>query len=269
MSVATVNVAAPSSGLPVRGGKNRKTNHPDRNNYVDRTDQAFEIFWNNAKCTLSNGKLCEEFDQCKRSNFLKRCESDTRALKILDRFRVFAQRYNHDFIVPNQYNSLDEIEGLELPWYLEGDLLLKLSPYLRKFSNLKTLEIMGENSGNISLSSLPAELGDLSNLETLKILHMYSLTSLPAELGKLSKLKTLELGNNLEIRSLPVELGNLKNLETLKIYYNKSLESLPNQLGNLSNLKTLEIWNNDRLRSLPDGLDNLPNLKTKRIVLEE
>ena len=302
MSVATVNVAAPLGGTPVRGGKSRKTNHPDRNDYVDRTDQAFEIFWNNAKCTLSNGKLCEEFDQCKRSNFSKRCESDMRVLKMLNRSLY------------NPFNSLDEIKGLIITLHY---LLENLTPYLRKLPNLNKLEIRGDVFDNTSHASFPAEVGDLSNLETLVISGNKWITSLPAELGKLSKLKTLIIDNNFKIRSLPVELGNLKNLETLKIYSNYSLESLPDQLGNLSNLKTLKIHSNDSLTSLPaalgklsnletlviienetlellpdqlgnlsnlktlkilrnyslasipDGLDNLPNLKTKRISLEE
>lgn len=43
MSVASVKIAAPLGGMPVRGGKSLKTNHPDRNNDVDRPDRAFEI----------------------------------------------------------------------------------------------------------------------------------------------------------------------------------------------------------------------------------
>ncbi|MCD4650672.1 MAG: GTP-binding protein, partial [Candidatus Cloacimonetes bacterium] len=59
------------------------------------------------------------------------------------------------------------------------------------------------------LTSLPAEIGELKNLQ---VLHLggNKLTSLPAVIGKLENLVSLDLRLN-NLTSLPAEIGNLKN----------------------------------------------------------
>jgi hypothetical protein len=88
---------------------------------------------------------------------------------------------------------------------------------------------------------LPAEIGNLSNLQTLS-LYNNQLISLPAEIGNLSNLQTLSLYNN-QLISLPPEIGNLSNLQWLNLAYNQ-LSSLPAEIGNLSNLCTLDLREN-------------------------
>ena len=62
---------------------------------------------------------------------------------------------------------------------------------------------------NKKLTSLPAEIGNLINLQQLW-LNNNQLTLLPAEIGKLIKLQHLYLHNN-QLTSLPAELLNIKN----------------------------------------------------------
>ena len=61
---------------------------------------------------------------------------------------------------------------------------------------------------NNKLSSLPAEIGKLVNLQYLD-LHNNQLSSLPAEIGKLTNLQILYLNNN-KLSSLPIEILNIK-----------------------------------------------------------
>ena len=108
---------------------------------------------------------------------------------------------------------------------------------------------------------IPAELGNLSNLERLYLYGNQLEGSIPAELGNLSNLTWLYLqGNQLE-GSIPAELGNLSNLTHLYLYSNQLEGSIPAELGNLSNLTHLYLYSNQLEGSIPAELGNLSNLQ--------
>ena len=109
--------------------------------------------------------------------------------------------------------------------------------------------------------SVPAELGNLSNLEILS-LHQNQLSGLiPAELGILSNLQELYLGFNKLNGSIPVELGNLSNLEILSLHQNQLSGSIPAELGALSHLHLLSLAGNQLAGVIPTELGNLSNLE--------
>ena len=70
-------------------------------------------------------------------------------------------------------------------------------------------------SNNNLEGSLPAEVRQLANLETLDLSNN-QFTGVPAEIGQLTQLRVLNLSNN-PITGLPRELGNLSNLEILDL----------------------------------------------------
>jgi internalin A len=92
------------------------------------------------------------------------------------------------------------------------------------------------------LSSLPAEIGRLSNLEVLT-LSRNELTSLPAEIGRLSKLRSLLLTGN-RLTSIPPEIASLSSLTNLVLSGN-FLTSLPNEFSQLSSLVSLDLSDNE------------------------
>jgi Leucine-rich repeat (LRR) protein len=117
------------------------------------------------------------------------------------------------------------------------------------------------------LTSLPAEIGNLINLQTL-YLHINTLTSLPAEIGNLINLQTLILHNN-KLTSLPAEIGKLIKLQELFLSNNK-LTSLPVELLNIKNkiniyVSSYDINNLDidckilLFTSLKSPLENVPS----------
>jgi Leucine-rich repeat (LRR) protein len=107
------------------------------------------------------------------------------------------------------------------------------------------------------LTSLPPEIGNLTNLEVL-YLQNNQLTSVPPEIGKLTNLVSLYLLEN-QLTSLPPEIGNLTNLEVLCLQ-NNQLTSVPPEIGKLTSLRDLELQNN-QLTSVPPEIGNLTNLK--------
>ena len=84
--------------------------------------------------------------------------------------------------------------------------------------------------------------------------------SIPAELGNLTQLVELLLWNNELTGSIPSELGNLTNLRFLYLYQNQLTGSIPSELGNLTNLQHLYLSLNQLTGSIPSELGNLTNL---------
>lgn len=94
---------------------------------------------------------------------------------------------------------------------------------------------------NLCLTSIPAEIGLLKNLQNLK-LGNNKLTYLPAEIGQLTQLTYLELMHN-RLKSLPAEIGELTLLWGLKLQGN-FLTRLPDEIWNLTNLWSLCLSDN-------------------------
>ena len=115
---------------------------------------------------------------------------------------------------------------------------------------------------NSLTGSIPAELGNLTNLTNLT-LSVNSLTgSIPAELGNLTNLTNLYLGSNSLSGNIPAELSNLTNLTGLRLGDNSLSGSVPAELGNLENLTGLYLNSNSLTGSIPVEINNLTNLKS-------
>ena len=87
--------------------------------------------------------------------------------------------------------------------------------------------------------TIPAELGDLTALTSLRLYDNDLTGSIPAELGGLTNLTRLSLDGNGLTGSIPVELGGLTNLTVLYLYDNDLSGAIPVELGGLTNLTEL------------------------------
>ena len=104
---------------------------------------------------------------------------------------------------------------------------------------------------------LPAELGNLSRLETLSLSGSQLTGRIPAALGNLSELQTLSLSGNQLTGEIPTELGNLSSLESLFLYSNQLTGGIPAELGNLSSLESLSLRGNQLTGGIPVELGDL------------
>jgi len=130
--------------------------------------------------------------------------------------------------------------------------LTSLPAEIGKLTNLTQLYL-----SNNQLTSVPAELGMLTNLTELALFNN-QLTNIPAELGKLTKLTQLWLFGN-QLKEIPAELGKLMNLTTLYLNDNQMI-SIPTELGKLTKLTRLFLFSN-KLKSIPRELGKLTKLK--------
>ncbi|MEH1867482.1 MAG: COR domain-containing protein [Nostoc sp.] len=155
---------------------------------------------------------------------------------------------NEELLQIIEQAARDKVTELDL----SGKSLTTLPAEIVQLTNLRSLNLMSNQ-----LSSLPPEFGKLANLRSL-YLHNNHLSSLPPEFGQLTNLQSLYLHNN-HLSSLPPEFGQLTNLQSLYLYSNQ-LSSLPPEFGQLTNLQTLNLHNN-QLSSLPPEFGQLINLQ--------
>ncbi|MBF0466937.1 MAG: leucine-rich repeat domain-containing protein [Nitrospirae bacterium] len=144
------------------------------------------------------------------------------------------------------------IETSETVLNLSNKYITTLPPEIFNLSNLQTLYL-----NNNQLTTLPSEIRNLSNLQTLD-LSGNQLTILPPEIGNISNMQTFNLSDN-QLTTLPSEILNLSNLEKLYLSGNQ-LTTLPPEILNLSNLRVLYLDKN-QLSTIPPEIVNLSNLR--------
>jgi hypothetical protein len=142
---------------------------------------------------------------------------------------------------------------ITVPLYAQDDTL---TPYEIALQRIESAHD-GLDLGQLGLTEVPPEIGQLSNLRVLS-LSFNQLTTLPPEIGQLSNLQHLYLGQN-QLTTLPPEIGQLSNLRVLSLHFNQ-LTTLPPEIGQLSNLHLLYLSNN-QLTNLPLEIGQLSNLK--------
>ena len=128
---------------------------------------------------------------------------------------------------------------------------------LGDLSNLELLHL----SYNQLTGPIPAELGGLTNLELLFLSSNRLTGPIPAELGDLTNLQVLNLGSNELTAAIPAELGDLTNLQTLDLGYNRLTGPIPAWLGTLTNLELLSLSSNRLTGPIPAELGALTNLE--------
>lgn len=136
-------------------------------------------------------------------------------------------------------------------------VLTSLEAALREPGKAYRLDL-GARADAARLTALPAEVGQLVNLQELRLTGQ-GLTELPKDLGRLRGLQRLELGDN-ALAALPRELGQLTALKVLRLEGNR-LQEMPEELEHLRQLETLELARNE-LTQFPDFIVALPALQT-------
>lgn len=110
--------------------------------------------------------------------------------------------------------------------------------------------------------TIPAEIGNISYLETLRLNKNDLTGGIPASIGNLQKLKVLWLDNNPSLGgTLPESVGNLTGLKELIIFNAGLTGSIPASLSNLIYLTSLNLSGNDLTGTLPEALGTLENIR--------
>ena len=118
-----------------------------------------------------------------------------------------------------------------------------------------------ENTTNLNLQShgltgeIPPEIGNLINLEILRLGNNELTGSIPPEIENLTNLGWLDFSFNQLTGSILPEIGNLSNLNRLGLYYNQLSEEIPEVICNLvENDCSILLYNNQLCPPYPECL---------------
>jgi len=107
---------------------------------------------------------------------------------------------------------------------------------------------------------IPSEIGQLTNLVTLKLQYNELTGSIPPEIGNLTSLVKLDLRYNNLSGSIPTEVWSLTSLIELRIQKNQLSGTIPSAIGNLTELTHLYLYGNQFTGSIPAEIGNLINV---------
>ena len=99
--------------------------------------------------------------------------------------------------------------------------------------------------------AIPAALGQLTELEYLRLNEGQLTGEIPRELGALINLRSLNLSDNELTGGIPPELGLLARLGLLNLSRNQLSGGLPPELGSLVNLRYLRLSGNQLTGEIP------------------
>ena len=148
-------------------------------------------------------------------------------------FKNSIENYTDDPL--NNWNSTDISPCLWHGVTCRGDRVVSLSIPNRKL-----------------VGSLPAALGNLTELRHVNLRNNKFFGSLPPDLFHARELKTLILSGNSLSGPIPHEIGNLKNLQSLDFSQNSFNGSIPLSLVQCNRLKILSLGQNSLTGPLVD-----------------
>ncbi|VVA23042.1 PREDICTED: probable LRR receptor [Prunus dulcis] len=127
-------------------------------------------------------------------------------------------------------------------------------------SNLSTkLDMFWFNSNQLH-GSIPTDIANLVNLESLGMKGNSFTGSIPSEFGQLSSLAELDISVNLLSGSIPASLGNLTKMYRLFLAGNNLEGVIPSSLGKLQQLISLDLSNNKLSGAIPQQVIGLSSL---------
>ncbi len=91
------------------------------------------------------------------------------------------------------------------------------------------------------------------------ILHSNALSgTIPAQIGNLPELDYLQIGDNQLTGPIPPELGNLSKMNALELSFNELTGPIPVEFGNLSDMVVLSMRGNFLTGPIPPGWSTSP-----------
>ncbi|EOA23493.1 hypothetical protein CARUB_v10016684mg, partial [Capsella rubella] len=136
---------------------------------------------------------------------------------------------------------------------LEGDLPNSIANFSRKLISLHL-------GNNLISGTIPHDIGNLINLQTLTLAKNLLTGILPNSLGKLVDLGEVSFNSNKLSGEIPSSIGNITRLEQLYLSNNSFEGTIPPSLGNCSHLLDLRIGYNKLYGAIPKEVMQIPTL---------
>ncbi|XP_012489064.1 receptor kinase-like protein Xa21 isoform X1 [Gossypium raimondii] len=168
--------------------------------------------------------------------------------------------------IPMTIGSMKNLQKLDLGHnQLSSESYTPESSFINSLTDNRNLRKI-VLSGNPLDTMLPMSIGNLStSLEYLELTNCKLKGSIPAEIGSLSSLISLKLGNNALTGVIPDTIGHLENLQSLQLQGNKLQGFIPYDLCLLGRMFELFLGGNELSGSIPECLSNLTALRNLSI----
>nr|XP_019703174.1 putative disease resistance protein RGA3 isoform X1 [Elaeis guineensis]XP_029118037.1 putative disease resistance protein RGA3 isoform X1 [Elaeis guineensis]XP_029118038.1 putative disease resistance protein RGA3 isoform X1 [Elaeis guineensis]XP_029118039.1 putative disease resistance protein RGA3 isoform X1 [Elaeis guineensis]XP_029118040.1 putative disease resistance protein RGA3 isoform X1 [Elaeis guineensis] len=148
-------------------------------------------------------------------------------------------------------------------------MLKELPEGIGNLCNLRYMDI----SWCPQITTLPASITRLYNLQTLNLRACHMLEELPDGIGNLCNLRYMDISSYIKITTLPTSITRLSSLQTLNLFDCRMLIELPEGIGNLCNLRYMDISRCPKITTLPTSITRLSSLQTLNLsscwMLEE
>ncbi|KAI9089057.1 hypothetical protein K1719_029336 [Acacia pycnantha] len=112
----------------------------------------------------------------------------------------------------------------------------------------------------LNIEALPVRFCDITSLEKVSITDCHNFSGLPHDLGNLENLQVLRLNSCTYLVDIPVSVKKIRRLSLLDMSYSINLFRLPEEVGKLSNLLKLYMAGCSRLSELPTSVTKLVKL---------
>lgn len=155
--------------------------------------------------------------------------------------------------LPAEINQLQSLKVLYLE-NIDGPFQTAITDLV----NLERLHLAFGNNNN--LSPIPTSIGNMSALKDMLISQSIN-GNIPAEIGQLQQLESLNFQNCFFSGSLPSQIGQLQNLKSLIIMRTSLSGSIPSEISNLGSLEKIVLTGNEISGSIPTSMGSLPNLR--------
>ncbi|KAI2512759.1 hypothetical protein MHU86_1547 [Fragilaria crotonensis] len=116
-------------------------------------------------------------------------------------------------------------------------------------------------------STIPTEIGLLTKLGALSFWNNSLTSTIPSEIGLLTQLTWLDFSLNSLTSSIPSEIGLLTQLMFLAFYVNQLTSTIPTEIGLLTKLAVLGFSNNSMTSTIPNEIGLLTQLSFLEIAL--
>jgi len=130
--------------------------------------------------------------------------------------------------------AIDKLASLENLESFELSSLGYWCKYPKNFPKLKKLKTLIIKDNSEFSGTLPEDIIQLTNLETLEISNNRYSGSIPSSYAKLTKLKSLSLNNNLLTGYIPYSFSQLQNLTELNLKENQELKGYIPKMSKIS-----------------------------------
>jgi hypothetical protein len=145
----------------------------------------------------------------------------------------------------------------------------QLPPEVGMLTGLSRLSVRSNGAGSSTLSgSLPASLGNLKDMVTIRLNDNEIGGTLPTAIGLMTSLRVLLLSGNSIGGNIPSEIGLIDG-NTINIDNNEMTGNIPTELFGLAALTAISLEKNFFTGSIPSEIGSVPNLSTISFATNE